>query len=151
MLVSGCWFCCDGLPHLKGGDRLTIGQSQYESIAIDIADLIGQGQLQEGDRFSCRKLAERYQVSAETVRRAAGLLAEEGIVQLEAGSGVMVTSRSLANAFRRRTRTQEAVQQLQSELFLLMDQRQRLDQSIARTLRRLLEQTGRLDASSTSK
>lgn len=109
--------------------------------------MIGQGRLQEGVRFSCRKLAERYQVSAETVRRAAGLLAEEGIVQLEAGSGVVVTSRPLANAYRRRADAQEAMQRIQSELFLLMDQRQHIDQAIARAIRRLLEEAGRLDQS----
>ncbi|MFZ5823105.1 MAG: GntR family transcriptional regulator [Bacillota bacterium] len=129
---------------------MTNGHSQYESIALDLADMIGQGRLQEGARFSCRKLAERYQVSAETVRRAAGLLAEEGIVQLEAGSGVLVTSRPLASAYRRRADAQEAMQRIQSELFLLMDQRQHLDQAIARAIRRLLEEVGRLDQSTAS-
>ncbi|MFZ5818241.1 MAG: GntR family transcriptional regulator [Bacillota bacterium] len=123
------------------------GHSQYESIALDLAEMIGQGHLQEGDRFSCRRLAEHYGVSAETVRRAAGLLASEGIVQLEAGSGVLVTSRPLANAFRRRSRNQEAVQQIQSELLLLLDQRRHLDDAITRAIRRLLAQVGRFDQS----
>lgn len=112
--------------------------------------MIGQGRLQEGARFSCRKLAERYQVSAETVRRAASLLAEEGIVQLEAGSGAIVASRSLANTFRRRSRRQEAMQQIQSELFILLDQRQHLDEAIARAIRRLVEQVGKLDQQSSA-
>ncbi len=119
--------------------------SQYEAIALDIAETIAQGRLQEGERFSCRKFASRYQVSAETVRRAAGLLAGEGVVQLEAGSGVIVASRSLATAYRRRVRTQEVMQQIQSELLALMDQRRHLDQAITRTLERLLDQAGRVE------
>ncbi|MDB4897870.1 MAG: GntR family transcriptional regulator [Firmicutes bacterium] len=112
--------------------------SRYEAIASELAKSISAGQLSEGERFSCRKLARRSQVSSETARRAMVLLEERGVVRLDAGSGAVVLSRARAQEFMVRYSIQMSARELHMELQAMVEQRRRLDDAITRATLHLL-------------
>ncbi len=118
---------------------MTARSSRYEAIAAELASRIVTGSMPEGARFSCRKLAERFKVSAETVRRAVILLEESGAVSLEAGSGARVLSRLHAGQYLRRIQSHATVEQIQDELQRLLEQRRDLDREIERVTQLLLK------------
>ena len=73
---------------------------QYLRIALDVAEKIAAGELEEGRRLSGRSLlASEYAVSPETVRKALGLLANMKVVEVREKSGVVVLSRDSARRY----------------------------------------------------
>lgn len=67
-------------------------QKKYEQIVSWIRQQIEQGALAQGDRIpSENEMMERFQVSRQTVRRAMGVLTEEGVVEGRRGSGTYVS------------------------------------------------------------
>ena len=74
--------------------------TRYIDIALNIATLIVNGELSEGDKVSGRStLAGRYNVSPETVRRAVTLLKESGVVDSSPKSGISILSAYKAHEF----------------------------------------------------
>lgn len=66
----------------------------YVRVADDIAAKISSGELAPGARLrSERDLADEYQVSVDTIRRAAELLRERGLIETVQGSGTYVMER----------------------------------------------------------
>jgi DNA-binding GntR family transcriptional regulator len=66
----------------------------YVKVADDITAKIISGELAPGARLrSERDLADEYQVAVDTIRRAAGLLRERGLIETVQGSGTYVTER----------------------------------------------------------
>lgn len=114
-------------------------QSRYETIARDLARAVAAGRLTEGERFSCRKIADRFRVSPETVRRAALLLEEGGVARLEVGSGVAVLSRERAIAYLKRADSRVEVDRIQDRLQSLLAQRRRLEEEIEQVTQQLLK------------
>jgi len=77
-----------------------ITSSAYRKIAIDIANDIVNGKYVEGQKLFGRSvLASYYKVSPETIRRAAFLLKDVGILDTEKGSGIEVKSLKKAKEF----------------------------------------------------
>ncbi len=75
------------------------GEAIYQKIANDMAEKIALGKYQEGDLLSGRSsLAAQYSVSPETIRRAAALLREWGIVNSETRNGIKIISKQKAIA-----------------------------------------------------
>lgn len=107
-----------------------IGTSRYESIARELASAIAIGHLAEGERFSCRKLARRYKVSPETVRRSVLLLEEMRIARLDVGSGAVVLSCRHAKQYLKRLNRVDKAGRIQAGLQVLIEERRRLDQAI---------------------
>ncbi len=67
----------------------------YVKVADDITARITSGELAPGARLrSERDLADEYQVSVDTIRRAAELLRERGLIETVQGSGTYVMERS---------------------------------------------------------
>ena len=63
---------------------------QYLRIALDVAEKIAAGELEERQRLSGRSLlASEYAVSPETVRKALRLLANMKVVEVREKSGVV--------------------------------------------------------------
>jgi GntR family transcriptional regulator len=63
----------------------------YVQVADDIAGRIGRGELRSGDRLPPeRELADDYGVSYDTIRRAAEVLRERGLIQTVHGKGTFV-------------------------------------------------------------
>jgi K+/H+ antiporter YhaU regulatory subunit KhtT len=121
--------------------RETAGRARYEEIAQDIAHRVAEGELVEGSRVLGRSsLAGKYQVSPETIRRAVAILAERGIVQAVAGSGIRVVSRYAAMEYMESLRTRNTLEEGARELRLLLKQRRELDERIDTALDRILSQ-----------
>jgi len=77
-----------------------IAISAYRKIAIDIAKSIVNGKYVEGQKLFGRSvLASQYKVSPETIRKAAHILKDMGIVDTEKGSGIEVISVNKAKEF----------------------------------------------------
>ena len=73
---------------------------QYLRIALDVAEKIAAGELEERQRLSGRSLlASEYAVSPETVRKALRLLANMKVVEVREKSGVVVLSRDNARRY----------------------------------------------------
>ena len=72
---------------------LTTSVALYSRVALAIEEDIRSGNLRPGDRLpSERDLAEHFDVSRVTVRRALGDLADVGLVESHHGSGTFVTT-----------------------------------------------------------
>jgi DNA-binding FadR family transcriptional regulator len=66
----------------------------YVKVANQLARLISEGQIRQGDRFpSERDLAERLSVSRPTIREAMIALEMSGVIEIRTGSGIYVTQR----------------------------------------------------------
>ena len=64
----------------------------YLRVADDIAARIASGELAPGTRLRAeRELAEYYEVSCGTIRRAAEILRERGLIQTIHGRGTFVS------------------------------------------------------------
>ena len=73
---------------------------QYLRIALDVAEKIAAGELEERQRLSGRSLlASEYAVSPETVRKALRLLVNMKVVEVREKSGVVVLSRDNARRY----------------------------------------------------
>ena len=73
---------------------------QYLRIALDVAEKIAAGELEERQKLSGRSLlASEYAVSPETVRKALRLLANMKVVEVREKSGVVVLSRDNARRY----------------------------------------------------
>ncbi len=74
--------------------------AQYESIALNMALRISEGNYTEGQRLPGRTvLASEYHVSPETVRKAIALLADMRVVTVKEKSGVTVLSSDNAKRY----------------------------------------------------
>ena len=67
-------------------------QTKYQELIDYIEDLIREGTLSPGDKlYSEHKLSEMFQISRQTVRKAIGLLEEQGVVRRVRGSGTYIS------------------------------------------------------------
>ncbi|MCX4547245.1 GntR family transcriptional regulator [Streptomyces sp. NBC_01565] len=103
MHLDGCQdFGCSCLTQLALGRRTEPGGGEIvnsNGIAADIRRGIAAGQYRYGARLpSVRDLAERYEVSQQTVAAAYAVLAALGMVRTERGSGTVVTAGRSADA-----------------------------------------------------
>lgn len=126
----------EGVPVRKEPSR-----ARYEEIAVDLAQRVVRGDLAEGERVLGRSsLAGTYQVSPETIRRAVAILHERGVLQVVAGSGIRINSRSAASAYLDSLQARTTLEEGAQELRRLLRQRREMDARIEEALERLLEQ-----------
>ena len=72
----------------------------YESIAMDVAERIADGEFSVGEKISGRTiLSSQYNVSPETIRKAMGLLAQADVVAVSQGKEIIVLSQKQASEF----------------------------------------------------
>lgn len=115
-------------------------RARYEEIAVDLAQRVVRGDLAEGERVLGRSsLAGTYQVSPETIRRAVAILHERGVLQVVAGSGIRINSRSAASAYLDSLQARTTLEEGAQELRRLLRQRREMDARIEEALERLLE------------
>lgn len=120
--------------------RLEIGHSRYEQIAIDIAQKIVRGEFREGQKLSGRSLlAGTYNVSPETIRRSIALLQNIGVVEAITGSGIIIKSSKLAKEYLTEYNERQEVINLRNRLNDLLNQRRFLDTELEKELSKLLE------------
>lgn len=114
-------------------------RARYEEIAIDLAQRVVRGDLAEGERVLGRSsLAGTYQVSPETIRRAVAILHERGVLQVVAGSGIRINSRTAAAAYLDSLQAQTTLEEGAQELRRLLRQRREMDARIEEAVERLL-------------
>jgi K+/H+ antiporter YhaU regulatory subunit KhtT len=110
----------------------------YERIAIDLANRIYNGKLREGEKIHGRStLASEYKVSPETVRRAIKILEDVEIVQSTKGSGIIISSRENAFKYINRFSSLESIHDLEKQMNALINEREKLDQQLFDTLRKI--------------
>ncbi len=109
-------------------------------IAVDIAARIASGELPEGTKLKGRSvLSTEYNVSAETIRRSMSLLADKNVVEINAGSGVLVKSCKNAFEFVKGFKDDEILSEMNTNLAYLLDERKALDEEIASTTKQIVE------------
>ena len=88
---------------LGSGDAMTDGDFRYRKIKQHINEALRQGKWKHGQKMASEsQLAERYDVSIGTVRRAVGELVAENILVRQQGRGTFVVSHTrdyMLNAF----------------------------------------------------
>lgn len=120
-------------------------QSRYQEIALDIAHSIVMSEYREGERIHGRStLAGRFNVSPETIRRAIAILQNAGVVMVNQGVGITVTSKTQAEKFLRAFNQKTEVHVLLGELKEFMDKRRQLDLQIDGRLNKILLYTDRM-------
>lgn len=103
-------------------------QARYQEIAFDIAHAVMMGQYHEGEKIHGRStLAGRYNVSPETVRRAIAILQNNGVVVVNQGIGITVTSKAMADKFVKSFNQKGEIQVFLEDLKKLMEQRREND------------------------
>ncbi len=126
----------------KGCATVGTRPARYVNIAVDLATRIARGEYREGQRiFGRSSLAGRYNVSPETIRRALALLEERGIVKLQPGVGVVVSSRLAAENYVAEYGQRQILADIQKRLQVYLEERNRLDHEIARLIDELLDYT----------
>lgn len=105
---------------------------------MDIAHAIMMGEYHEGEKIHGRStLAGRYNVSPETVRRAIAILQNVGVVIVNQGVGITVTSKAMAEKFVKSFNQKGEIQIFLEDLKKLMDQRRENDLKIESHLNKL--------------
>lgn len=115
--------------------------SRYQEIALDIATLIINGEISEGERISgSATFSTRYGVSPETIRKAIVLLKESGVVTSAPKSGVKVLSTKKALEYIGTHQNRTSFVEIKSELEAMMVQRSALDRSFLNKANSLINQ-----------
>lgn len=120
-------------------------QARYQEIALDLAHAIAMGEYREGEKLHGRStLAGRFNVSPETIRRAIAILQNAGVVMVNQGVGITVTSKTMAERFLRSFDQKGEIQVFLEELKGMMDQRREIDARIDGHLSKVLTYADRL-------
>jgi K+/H+ antiporter YhaU regulatory subunit KhtT len=102
--------------------------SIYQSIALDIAQRISNGEFLENRKISGRTLlASQYRVSPETVRKAVVLLKEENIVEVSQGKEVIIISKINALNYINKYQYLKSVYSLKQGLAALLKEKKNID------------------------
>lgn len=100
----------------------------YKKIAINIAERITRGELQEGAKFSGRSLmGSSYAVSTETIRKALALLTEGGVIESVEKIGFFVKSRIAASQYLIKGEQDLAFQELKNRFFSLLKEKKKIE------------------------
>lgn len=119
--------------------------ARYQEIALDIAHAILLGEYRAGEKIHGRStLAGRFKVSPETIRRAIAILQNAGVVIVNQGVGVRITSKAMAEKFLRSFDQKGEIQIFQEELRQLMDQRREIDLKVEAHLHKVFSYAERL-------
>jgi K+/H+ antiporter YhaU regulatory subunit KhtT len=120
-------------------------QARYQEIALDIAHSIVMGEYKEGEKIHGRStLAGRYNVSPETIRRSIAILQTMGVVVVNQGVGITVTSKSQAEKFTRSFNQKAEIQVYLDDIKQLMDKRREIDLQIDAYLNKIVAYTDRM-------
>lgn len=116
--------------------------ARYEKIALDIAFSIANGEWQEGQHLKGRStLSGKYGVSPETIRRALGLLEECGVVRILDKKGIVIESKSAAEAYISDSKSKESVMTLREDIYSLIEQQRKIEDEVLGSLDALIERT----------
>ncbi|MDF2633170.1 MAG: TrkA-C domain protein [Pelosinus sp.] len=117
----------------------------YESIAMDVAERIINGEFSIGDKISGRTLlASQYNVSPETIRKAMGLLGQANVVAVSQGKEILVQSQEQAEEFLRHHLSMHSAYSLKQELEFLMEKKNEINHRFDEIIFQITRYTDRL-------
>ena len=117
----------------------------YESIAIDVAGRIVDGDISIGQKISGRTLlASHYNVSPETIRKEMGLLAQANVISVSQGKEVIVQSVEQAEEFLRHHMSMLSAYSLKQELEILIEKKREINNQFDEILTQITRYTDRL-------
>lgn len=118
----------------------------YQQIALDIANQIYTGVIEEGSTIYGRSiLAGKYSVSPETIRRSVKILEDLGVVTSIKGKGIVVTSSSNALSFIKKYEDITNISTYKSTLHNLINTKASLENDIVNTINKIIEYSDRLE------
>jgi len=104
---------------------------RYLKIAVDLSTRIVSGDIAEGEKLKGRSiLSTEYNVSPETIRRSMSILSDRNVVEIFAGSGIVVRSRENALQFVNSFKDDESIIVLRNKLAKMIEKRHSLDNDI---------------------
>lgn len=116
------------------------GEAVYQKIAHDMAEKIALGKYQEGETLSGRSsLAAQYSVSPETVRRAAALLQEWGIVSSETRNGIKILSKQKAILITERLNSVNEIMQIKKKIMDIVEEQKQYQRLLEEQIGVLLD------------
>ena len=114
--------------------------SRYLKIAVDLAARIASGEIPEGEKLKGRSLlSTEYNVSPETIRRSMSLLSDKDVVEINAGSGILVLSRENAIQFVKSFQDDRSISEMRKNLAQLIEQRKILDEEITAETKKIID------------
>ncbi|SFB40743.1 TrkA C-terminal domain-containing protein [Clostridium frigidicarnis] len=117
----------------------------YKQIALDIANRIYHGNINEGEKLHGRStLAGEYNVSPETIRRSIKLLEDTEVLIVNKGSGITVLSKDRACYFINRFQEIESLGMLKSRVEELIEQRKQIDLEVSDLIHQITDLSNRL-------
>ena len=118
----------------------------YKKIALDIANKIKQGSIEEGAILHGRSsLASKYNVSPETIRRAIMLLEDLEVVKAFKGKGILVISKEQAILFLDRNKSIDNMKNYKSQINTLFDERKKIEDKILNSINAIIDYSSRFD------
>ncbi|MCG8482760.1 MAG: GntR family transcriptional regulator [Clostridia bacterium] len=115
--------------------------SRYTEIAIDIATMIINGELCEGEKISGRStLASKYGVSSETIRRSVILLRDSGVVDSAPKSGIKILSSKKALQFITQYQDKASFLESKNEILDIIKAQHDLQKALSEKVNNLLDQ-----------
>ncbi len=118
---------------------------RYQKIAIDIANGIYKGHIEEGEKLHGRStLAGKYNVSPETVRRAIKLLEDVDVVKSSRGSGITVLSKEKAFVYINKFQNIESIAHHKKQILSLIKQKRKIDDEIVKSIDKIIDYSGLL-------
>jgi len=125
---------------MKYGDEKSM--PKYQQIALEIANRIADGELQEGDHlFGRSSVAGTFNVSPETARRAFCILADMEIISPEQGTGMRILSRKNAELFREQFRERLDVAAVREAVMASVERQKREMETLSASLDMLVSAT----------
>lgn len=113
---------------------------RYLRIAVDIAERIATGEIQQGTKLKGRSvLSSEFHVSPETIRRSMAILADMNVVKVSAGSGIKVLGQDQAIQFVRNYRSAASVKEMRDDLYRKFDEAVKVQEEIRQLSDKLLE------------
>ncbi|MDK2563037.1 TrkA C-terminal domain-containing protein [Romboutsia sedimentorum] len=117
----------------------------YHKIALDIANKINIGEIQEGTLLRGRSsLAGTYNVSPETIRRSMKILEDLEVVSSVKGKGIWVLSSQKALSFLNKHQNITNISSYKSNLNNLLISRSKLESEIIDNISKIVDYSSRL-------
>lgn len=117
----------------------------YHKIALDIANKIHIGDIQEGSLLRGRSsLAGTYNVSPETIRRAMKVLEDLEVVCSVKGKGILVLSSEKALSFLNKNQNMTNVSSYRLNLQQLLASKAKLENEIVDNINKIIDYSSRL-------
>ena len=118
---------------------------RYKQIAVDIANRIYHGSINEGEKIHGRStLAGEYNVSPETIRRSIKLLEDMDVLTVSKGSGITVLSKDKAYSFIERFQEVESLGIMKNQLESLINKKREIDGQVNELVNRITDLSDRL-------